>query len=127
MQVLSTFHLDFFLIAAAVHLTTSILVGLLYGAMLPMLPRHPILLGGVIAPILWSGLIYTVLEYLNPVLSHEINWFWFVLSQIGFGIAAGLIVSRQHRVPTLQHLPLGIRAGFEISGLGERPDEDPRA
>ena len=45
-----------------IHLVTSLLVGLLYGAALPMFPRHPILFGGVIAPILWSGLLHSVLE-----------------------------------------------------------------
>jgi hypothetical protein len=120
------FNLGIFLIAVAIHLLTSLLVGLLYGAMLPMLPRRPILLGGFIAPILWSGVIYSILDIVNPVLSHRIDWFWFVLSQIGFGMVAGIIVSRQERVRTPQPLPLAIRLGFEASGLsGERrgPEE----
>jgi hypothetical protein len=126
-QQLSTFHWDSFLIAAIVHIVTSVLVGLLYGAMLPMLPRHPILLGGVIAPILWSGLIHSVLEFLNPVLSERINWLWFVLSQVGFGLVAGFIVARQQRVPTWQNLPFPVRAGFEAPGvMNERNEGDPR-
>ena len=36
----------------------SPLVGLLYGAMLPMLPRRPDSAGRLIAPLLWSGLLY---------------------------------------------------------------------
>jgi len=40
-----TFHLRAFLIAVPIHLGTSLLVVLLYGAMLPMLPRRPVLLG----------------------------------------------------------------------------------
>src|SRR6202167_4737077 len=39
---LSSFHLVGFLLAAGIHLLTSLLVGLLYGAMLPMIPRRPI-------------------------------------------------------------------------------------
>src|SRR5580704_16971892 len=50
---LTSFHLVSFLLAAAIHLLTSVLVGLLYGAMLPMIPRRPIVLGGIVAPILW--------------------------------------------------------------------------
>jgi len=122
-EQLSAFHMDSFVIATIIHLTTSVLVGLLYGAMLPMLPRHPILLGGVIAPILWSGLIHSVIAFLNPVLSEQINWFWFVLSQIGFGVAAGSVVSRQQRVPTLQHLPLAVRAGLEAPGAVDARNE----
>src|SRR5262245_57160220 len=49
---LTAFHLELLLVATALHLVTSVLVGLLYGVMLPMFPRRPILLGGFIAPIM---------------------------------------------------------------------------
>ncbi len=114
---IAAFHLSPFVIAASIHLTTSLLVGLLYGAMLPMLPRRPIVLGGLVAPIAWSGLLHSVLGVVNPVMNQRIDWFWFVLSQIGFGIVAGLVVSRQERVQTWQRLPLAVRAGIEAPGL----------
>jgi hypothetical protein len=113
---IAAFHWDAFLIAAAVHLVTSLIVGLLYGAMLPMFPRRPILLGGFVAPILWSGLLYSILGIVNPVLNQRIDWFWFVLSQLGFGIVAGIVVSRQERIHTWQHLPFALRAGMETTG-----------
>lgn len=121
---LSAFHSGVFLIAAGIHLITSLLVGLLYGAMLPMLPRRPILLGGFIAPFLWSGLIHGILGIVNPVLNQRIDWLWFVLSQMGFGIVAGIIVSRQQTVRTAQHMPLALRAGMEASGLAEEDDAE---
>jgi hypothetical protein len=111
------FHLRFFLIAVPIHLITSLMVGLLYGAMLPMLPRRPVLLGGFIAPILWSGLIYSILGIVNPVLNQRIDWLWFVFSQVGFGIVAGIVVSWHHRIPTSQHIPLALRVGLEASGM----------
>ena len=114
---IAAFHLRFFLIAVPIHLITSLLVGLLYGAMLPMLPRRPILLGGFIAPILWTGLIYNILGIVNPVLNQRIDWLWFVASQVGFGVVAGLVVSRHQRIPTLQHIPLALRVGLEASGM----------
>jgi hypothetical protein len=90
-----------------------------------MIPRRPILLGGVIAPILWSALIHSFLEFLNPVLNRRVNWPWFVISQVGFGIVAGIVVSRQQRVQTWQHLPFAIRAGIEAPGImGEGNGED---
>src|SRR5437879_5170334 len=101
---ISAFHWDALIIATIVHLICSLLVGLLYGAALPMFPRRPILLGGVIAPVLWSGLIHSVLEALDPVLNQRIDWVWFVISQIGFGVVAGFVVSRQGRVRTWQDL-----------------------
>jgi hypothetical protein len=114
---IAAFRLRHFLIAVPIHLITSLLVGLLYGAMLPMLPRRPILLGGFIAPILWSGLIYGILGIVNPVMNQRIDWLWFVASQVGFGIVAGIVVSRQQRVRTWQPTPLAVRLGLEASGL----------
>jgi hypothetical protein len=115
-EQIAAFHWDSLIVASIVHLVSSLLVGLLYGATLPMFPRRPILLGGLIAPILWSGLLHSVLEVLNPVLNQRIDWFWFVLSQIGFGLVAGSVVSRQQRVRTWQSLPFAARAGIETPG-----------
>ena len=120
---IAAFHLRFFLIAVPIHLITSLMVELLYGAMLPMLPRRPILLGGFIAPFLWSGLIHGILGIVNPVLNQRIDWLWFVLSQMGFGIVAGIIVSRQQKVRTMQRMPLSLRAGMEATGLTEEEDD----
>jgi len=114
---IAAFNLSVFLIAAAIHLITSLLVGLLYGAMLPMLPRRPILLGGFIAPLFWTGLIHSILGIVNPVLNQRIHWLWFVASQVAFGIVAGIVVSRQERIRTWQRLPLAYRSGMEASGL----------
>src|ERR1700674_619337 len=111
---IGTFRWDFLLIASVLHLLISLLVGLLYGAMLPMFPRRPILLGGLIAPVLWSGLVHSFVEFIDPLLNQRIEWVWFVLSQVGFGIVAGFVVSRQERVRTWQHLPFALRAGFDV-------------
>ena len=110
---IAAFHLRAFLIAVPIHLITSLLVGLLYGATLPMVPRRPILLGGFVAPILWSGLVHSILGIVNPVLNQRIDWLWFVLSQVGFGIVAGIVVSRQERIRTWQRPPLTPRMGLE--------------
>jgi hypothetical protein len=114
---IAAFNLSVFLIATAIHLITSLLVGLLYGAMLPMLPRRPILLGGFIAPLLWTGLIHSILGIVNPILNQRIHWLWFVASQVAFGIVAGIVVSRQERIRTWQRLPLAFRSGMEASGM----------
>ncbi|HXJ12525.1 MAG TPA: hypothetical protein VNH19_09655 [Candidatus Limnocylindrales bacterium] len=114
---LNAFHAGPFFVALILHGIVSTLVGLLYGAMLPMFPRRPIVLGGLIAPVLWSGLLYSILGLLNPVLESHINWFWFMASQIGFGVVAGLVVMRQSRVPTRENLPFAVRAGIEAPGM----------
>src|SRR5215510_10436666 len=81
------------LIASLIHLVTSLLVGLLYGVALPMFPRHPILFGGVIAPLMWSGLLHTLLDVINPVINQRIDCLWFVISLFAYGIVAGIDVS----------------------------------
>ena len=113
---LNAFHADSFAIALILHGLVSTLVGLLYGAMLPMFARRPVLLGGLIAPALWSGLLYSILGILNPLLESHIDWFWFIVSQMAFGIVAGMVVMRQSRVPTRENLPFLLRAGIDAPG-----------
>jgi hypothetical protein len=127
MQEMEKFHIELLVVASALHLATSILMGLLYGAMLPMFPRRPILLGGVIAPIMWSGLLYATMGIINPLMALRIDWAWFIASQIAFGVVAGLIVVRQSKVRTHQFMPFAVRAGMEAPGMmHERRDEEQR-
>ena len=114
---LNSFHAESFAIALALHGIGSILVGLLYGAMLPMFARRPIVLGGLIAPVLWSGLLYSTMQLLNPLLASRINWIWFMASQMAFGVVAGVVVVRQQRVSTRENLPFIVRAGIEAPGI----------
>jgi hypothetical protein len=121
---LYSFHTDSFAIAVGLHVVVSTAVGLLYGAMLPMFARRPIVLGGLIAPVLWSGLIYTMLGLLNPLLASHIDWYWFVASQVAFGLVAGLVVIRQSRMLTRENLPFAVRAGMEAPGLNQPHGEE---
>jgi len=121
---IAEFRMSALLLAIPIHLITSLLVGLLYGVMLPMFPRRPVFLGGLIAPIMWSGLLYTTLDIINPVMNHRINWLWFVLSQVGFGVVAGIVVSLQQRIRTYQGLPFAVRAGIEAPGVMRERDEE---
>lgn len=124
---LNSFHGDSFVIALFLHLLVSTAVGLLYGAMLPMFARRPMLLGGLIGPVLWSSLLYSMLSLLNPLLESHIDWLWFMASQVAFGIVAGMVVVRQPRVPTRENLAFALRAGVEAPGtLPLREEGEPR-
>jgi hypothetical protein len=114
---LYSFHADSFALAVLLHGIVSVLVGVLYGAMLPMFARRPIVLGGLIAPVLWSGLLYTMMGLLNPLLASRIDWLWFMASQVAFGLVAGLVVIRQSRMPTRENVSFALRAGVEAPGL----------
>jgi hypothetical protein len=121
---IGAFNLEALLVAVPIHLLISLLVGLLYGAMLPMASRRPILLGGLVAPLLWSFLIYSGLAVINPVMNDRINWAWFVFSQIGFGVVAGTVVTRQERIGTRQPMPLQVRMGLDAPGLLDDRDQE---
>jgi hypothetical protein len=123
---IGTFNLQQFLVAVPLHLMISLLVGLLYGVMLPIAPKRPILLGGLVTPLLWSFLIHGSLGVINPVMNQRINWLWFVLSQIGFGVAAGFVVVRQEKIHTRQPAPLALRMGIEAPGLMKDRHEEHR-
>jgi len=124
MESLMRFHPGWFLFALAMHATMCLLVGLLYGAMLPMLPTRPIVLGGIIGPLLWTGLLYHILGFVNPLLDEKINWWWFAASQVAFGVVAGLVVVRQNKVWTTENLPLAVRAGLEAPGIMHSRDHE---
>jgi hypothetical protein len=122
---LGEFHLRGLLAAIAIHGATSLLVGLLYGAMLPIYPNLPILTAGFVAPCLWTGLVYSVLGIVSPILNQRIDWLWFTMSQCAFGLVAGYIVNLDVKVrtPQFRALPFAIRAGLQ-GGLSERLDRD---
>jgi len=106
-------------LASIIHVAASILVGLLYSVLLPIFPRRPMLVGGIIAPLLWSALLYTEQGIINPALNSRIDWPWFMACQFAFGLVAGLVVARHQRVFTLQHLPVAVRLGIEAPGIME--------
>ncbi len=123
---LSSFIPEAFFAALVIHAIASILVGLLYGVMLPMFPRYPALWAAIVAPLLWTGLLWSSLSVINPLLDARIEWRWFILCQIAFGAVAGFVVNLTERVHTLQHVPFAIRTGIEAPGLGPKPDDRER-
>jgi len=113
LEVLNSFNLQGFVLAFITHLTLSILVGLLYAALLPMVPGHPAFWGGLVAPILWSGLIASALHVINPALNARIAWPWFVASQVAFGLVAGFVIARSGLIGVSQYGPLALRRDSE--------------
>ena len=123
-EQLLAFHGFGLVLATFIHVAGSALVGLLYGVALPMFPRRPILLGGILAPLFWSGILYAGLGIMNPALQARIHWGWFMASQFAFGLVAGFVVARHEPIGTMQYLPFAVRAGFEAPGLEDEKSED---
>ncbi|MFP8882330.1 MAG: hypothetical protein VCE43_24045, partial [Myxococcota bacterium] len=120
---LKAFQLGALLLAVGMHAVISLSVGLVYAAVLPMLPGRALVWGGIVAPVLWSGVAWAALGILNPALEQHVQWGWFIASQVAFGLAAGSIVARSQPVRTLQSLPLAARAGIEAAGVSDAREE----
>ena len=131
-EELTHFRLSAFITANIIQGAVTLLVGLLYGAMLPIWPRRPILLGGIIAPAIWTGLLHSVLGIINPYLADRIDWWSFAASQVIFGLVAGYTVVKLGHLEQLKQVPLSVRLGVETPGLhpehhGHEPDQkEPR-
>ena len=114
-----------FVVALIGHGVISLLVGLLYAVLLPMLPsRFAAFWGSLLAPLLWTSLISATLRLVNPTLNERIDWVWFIASQVAYGMVTGYVVAHTKMVETVQTWPLAARAGIEAPGMGpERRSE----
>ncbi len=114
---LASFDALAFAVALVTHVLISLFVGLVYAAILPIVPRQATLLGGLVAPLVWTGFLWATLGVINPVLSARLDWPWFVASQLAFGLVCGTVVGRTQKIRTMQSLPLAARAGIEAPGM----------
>jgi hypothetical protein len=117
-EVLNTFQLPGFIVALLTHVISSLFVGLMFAAILPMMPsRFTAFWGSFLAPVLWTALIASTLQIISPALNSKIAWGWFIASQIAYGLITGYIVAHSKWVETQQDWPLAARAGLEAPGL----------
>ena len=122
---LKAFHVSGFVIALLIHGIISLLVGLLYAAILPMMPsRFTAFWGSFLAPVLWTALVASTLHLTNPALNAKIAWGWFIASQVAFGLITGFIVAHSKEVETAQSWPLAARAGVEAPGVMPEKEAD---
>ena len=124
-EELRVFHFSGFVVALISHGAISLLVGLLYAAILPMMPsRFTAFWGSFLAPILWTALVASTLKLINPALNSRIAWGWFIASQVAFGLITGYVVAHSKTVETAQSWPLAARFGLEAPGvLGKNEGE----
>jgi hypothetical protein len=125
LEELTAFHGLALVVALISHAVISLLVGLLYAAMLPMLPRHPAFWGGLMTPLMWTGLIWAFLDVINPTLHQHIDWRWFIVSQVAFGMTGGFVIARSEQIETMQTWPMAARAGLETPGMEPEQEQAP--
>jgi hypothetical protein len=106
-----------FLVALAGHAGISILVGIIYAAILPMFPKYAPLWAGILMPVFWSAVIATTLDVVNPALNARINWPWFIVCQLGYGLFGGFVIARSTHIDTMRSLDFASRAFIHAPGL----------
>lgn len=98
-------------VAVAIHIVLSLVLGLVYGVLLPTLPRiaKPLAWGGLLMPLLWTGVSFLCMGIVNPLLQQGVDWPWFVVSQFIFGVVAAMFVMRH---PDWRPISAGLAGGL---------------
>ena len=92
---LEAFSLGSLILATIVHAALSVSFGLFFGVVsptLPPIPGGPVVAGGVLMPLLWTGVCYGFMGIVNPLMQEHVNWPWFIASQIVYGLAMSVVV-----------------------------------
>jgi len=112
---LEQFHALLLVVGIVIHAAVSITFGLLYGVLLPTLPSipKPIAWGGLLMPLFWTAVSFSLMGIVNPTLKRGVDWPSFVLSQFIFGMVAAIVVMRARH---LRPLTTGVLGGL-IGGL----------
>jgi hypothetical protein len=112
---LGQFHPMLLFVAVVVHAAMSLVLGTIYGVLLPTLPtiHKPLAWGGLLIPLLWTALSYSLMGVVNPALSKGVDWPWFIASQFVFGVVAAAVFFGAERLgPILAGLLGGIVGGL---------------
>jgi hypothetical protein len=117
---LGTFHPEWLGVAAAMHLALSTVFGVLFALVSPRLVPipAPIAWGGLALPLVWTGISYSLMGVVNPVLQGHVSWPWFIVSQFVFGVAAAVVVLRSAKVRVPPAGPGPVRRGELIANEG---------
>jgi hypothetical protein len=102
-------------VGVVIHVVVSLIMGLMYGVLMPTLPnfRKPLAWGALLMPLLWTAVSFVALGGVNPGVREGIEWPWFVLSQLVFGVVAAVVFMRfESRSPILAGLAGGVAGGL---------------
>jgi hypothetical protein len=110
-------------IGIGIHVVMSLFVGLVYGVILPLLPRWPMFWAALFIPAIWCGLTWASVSVVNPSLATHIDWGWFIGSQIAFGVTCSWWIMRSEKIATMQNWSYLERLGMDSPGV-PRATED---
>jgi uncharacterized membrane protein YagU involved in acid resistance len=118
-EQLTEFHFGVLVAAIIIHVVISLVMGMIYGVLLPTLPeiRREIAWGGLLMPMFWTGVGYPLMGGINPVLKEGVQWPLFIGSQILFGVVAALTVIRLKNMPRIVAGIVGGLVGGAVMAL----------
>ena len=91
-EYLQDFHVSLFVVALVIHAAMSLVIGLAYGVLMPTLPSipKPLAWGGLLMPLLWTAVTFSLMTVVNPALDQGVDWPSFIFCQFVFGVVAAL-------------------------------------
>lgn len=91
-EALEQFHPGLFAAGVVMHIAMSLVLGLIYGVLLPTLPEisKPVVWGAMLMPLGWSAITFLLLEPVNPSLARGLDWPSFLACQFVYGIIVSL-------------------------------------
>jgi hypothetical protein len=97
---LEAFNFWALLFGAVIHVVMSVGIGTMYGVLTPALPGPggPLVWGGIITPLMWTLASFGFMGVINPLLQQYVDWFWFILSQLVYGLVAAAVIVRTEKV-----------------------------
>ena len=104
---LEQFHASLLVVALVIHVVMSVVFGLIYGVLLPTLPAvpRPIAWGGLLMPLLWTGVSYVADAGRQPGAAGRVSWPWFIALAV-----------------RLRHHDAGRGPGGQTSSAGRSPE-----
>lgn len=112
---LEQYDLRYLVIGIVIHAVVSLILGLMYGVLMPTLPDipNPIAWGALLMPLFWTAVSFVVLGRISPGVRAQIEWPWFVVSQLVFGIVAAIVfMARRERGAVKAGLLGGMAGGL---------------
>ena len=116
---LEEFRLSHLLVGIVIHAVTSVVAGLMYGVLLPMLPAipNPMAWAGLLMPLLWTALSFGLMAIVNPVMNRDVSWPWFIASQFVFGVVMAAVVQGSNKLRPIQAGILGGIVGGSLMAV----------